>query len=136
MIAQVLPKITVACGRKESRRRAEQVEIWMKGTQPHSQGKGHRPSASGFLAIGWAKGIHPSTAGWQGADTANSQHWSLKVKVRVAQPFLTLCNPMDCSPWNSPGQNIGVGSFLFSQGSSQPKDQTQVSCIAAGFFTN
>ena len=29
-------------------------------------------------------------------------------KVRVAQ--LCLCNPMDCSPWNSSGQNTGVGS--------------------------
>ena len=23
----------------------------------------------------------------------------------------TLCNPMDCSPWNSPGQNTGVGNL-------------------------
>ena len=27
-------------------------------------------------------------------------------------------------------------AFLFSRGSSQPRDQTQVSCIAGGFFTN
>ena len=27
-------------------------------------------------------------------------------------------------------------TFLFSWRSSQPKDQTQVSCIAGGFFTN
>ena len=38
------------------------------------------------------------------------------------------------SPWNSPGQNTGVGSFPFSRGSSQPRDQTQVSCIAGGFL--
>ena len=31
-----------------------------------------------------------------------------KVKVSVAQSCLTLCDPMD-SPWNSPGQNTGVG---------------------------
>ena len=30
------------------------------------------------------------------------------------------------SPWNSPGKNTG--------GSSQPRDQTQVSCIAGRFF--
>ena len=41
--------------------------------------------------------------------------------------------------WNSPGQNTGVGSCIlqgipFSRGSSQPRDQTQVSCIADGFF--
>ena len=80
-----------------------------------------------------------------------------------------------CSPWNSPGQNTGVGSlsllqgifptqgsnpglphcgqilyqlshkgdwripvwvaYPFSRGSSQPRNQTVVSCIAGGFFT-
>ena len=34
----------------------------------------------------------------------------------VAQLCLTLCNPMD-SPWNSPGQNTGVGSLIPSPGS-------------------
>ena len=40
------------------------------------------------------------------------------------------------SPWNSPGQNIGVGSLSLLQESSQPRDQTQVSHIAGGFFTS
>ena len=80
------------------------------------------------------------------------------------------------TPWNSPGQNTGVGSlsllqgifstqglnpglphcrwilyqlshkesprilgwvvYLFSSGSSWPRNQTGVSCIAGGFFTN
>ena len=40
------------------------------------------------------------------------------------------------SPWNSPDQNTGVLAFPFSRGSSQPRDQTQVSCTAGGFFTN
>ena len=38
-------------------------------------------------------------------------------------------------PWNSPGQNTGVGSLSSSRGSSQPRDQTQVSCITGRFFT-
>ena len=29
------------------------------------------------------------------------------------------------SPWNSPGQNTGMGSLFFSRGSSQPRDWTQ-----------
>ena len=37
-------------------------------------------------------------------------------------------------PWNSPGQNTGVGSCFFSRGSSQPRDWTQVSHIAGRFF--
>ena len=40
------------------------------------------------------------------------------------------------SPWSSPGQNTGVGSHFFSRGSSQPRDRTQVSHIAGGFFTS
>ena len=44
------------------------------------------------------------------------------------------------SPWNSPGQNMGILSqwvaFPFSRGSSQPRDWTQVFCIAGGFFTS
>ena len=31
------------------------------------------------------------------------------------------------SPWNSPGQNSGVGSHSLLRRSSQPRDQTQVS---------
>ena len=54
---------------------------------------------------------------------------------------LNLCHPMDCSP---PGSSIyGLlqarilewGAIPFSRGSSRPRDQTQVSCIAVRFFT-
>ena len=41
----------------------------------------------------------------------------MKVKVKVAQSCLTLCNPMGLySPWNSLGQNTGVGSPSLFQG--------------------
>ena len=40
------------------------------------------------------------------------------------------------NPWNSPVQNTGVGSLSLLQGSSQPRDRTQVSCIAGRFFTS
>ena len=33
----------------------------------------------------------------------------------VAQSCPTLCDPLDC-PWNSPGQNTGVGSLFLLQG--------------------
>ena len=39
-----------------------------------------------------------------------------KMKVKVTQSCLTLCDPMDYSPWNSPGQNTGVGSLSLLQG--------------------
>ena len=35
--------------------------------------------------------------------------------MKVTQLCLTVCNPMD-SPWNSPGQNTGVGSLSLLQG--------------------
>ena len=38
-----------------------------------------------------------------------------KAKVKVAHSCLTLCDPMD-SPWNSPGQNTGVGTLSLLQG--------------------
>ena len=59
----------------------------------------------------------------------------------VTQPCLTLCDPMDCSLsgssalGNSPGKNTGVGCHAFLQGSSQPRDGTQVSQITDRFFT-
>ena len=39
-----------------------------------------------------------------------------KVKVKISQLCLTLCDPMDCSAWNSPGQNTGGGSLSLLQG--------------------
>ena len=39
-------------------------------------------------------------------------------------------------PWNSPGQNTEVGNLPLSRGSSQPRDLTQVSSIASGFFNS
>ena len=40
------------------------------------------------------------------------------------------------SPWNSPGQNTGVGNLSFLQGIFSIMDQTQVSCIVGEFFTS
>ena len=38
-------------------------------------------------------------------------------------------------PWISPGKNTGVDSHSFSRGSSQARDQTQISYTARRFFT-
>ena len=54
----------------------------------------------------------------------------------VAQSCPTLCDPVDCSPPGSSVHGILQVRILewvtisFSRGSSQPRDQTQVSCIA------
>ena len=43
---------------------------------------------------------------------------------------------MDYSPWNSPGQNTGVGSLSLLQQILPTQDRTQVSHIADRFFTS
>ena len=40
----------------------------------------------------------------------------MKVKVKEVQSCPTLFDPMDCSPWNSPGQNTGACSLSLLQG--------------------
>ena len=40
------------------------------------------------------------------------------------------------SPWNFPGQKTGVESHYLLQGTSQPRDQTQVSCIVGRLFSS
>ena len=62
-------------------------------------------------------------------------------KVKAAQSYLTLCDPVDCSPPVSSVHGILQAGILewvaipFSRGSSQPRDRTQVSHIADRFFT-
>ena len=61
--------------------------------------------------------------------------------VLVAQSCLTLCGLMDCGPPGSSVHGVLQARILewvtipFSRGSSQPRDQTWVFCIAGGFFS-
>ena len=64
----------------------------------------------------------------------DTRKWS---EVLVAQSCLTLCDPMNCSLLGSSVHGTLQARILewvaisFSRGSSQPRDQTQVSCIVA-----
>ena len=67
--------------------------------------------------------------------------FSSSSESEVTQSCPTLCNPMDCS---LPGFSVhGIfqarvlewDAISFSRGSSQPRDQTLVSCIASRRFT-
>ena len=61
----------------------------------------------------------------------------LEVKVKVAQSCPTLCDPMDYIVHEIlQARILRSAAFPFSRGSSQPRDRTQVSCIAGGFFTS
>ena len=64
--------------------------------------------------------------------------------AKLLQLCLTLCHPMDCSPWDSFVRGILQAWILewvavsFSRGSFWPRDQTRVlciSCVAGGYFT-
>ena len=70
------------------------------------------------------------------AHTRSNQGQVKWKSLSCVQVFVT---PWSTDPGNSPGQNIVVENtpaFPFSRGSSQPRDQTQVSCIAGRFFTS
>ena len=62
-----------------------------------------------------------------------------KVKVK-SQSCPTLCNPMDCGPPDSSVHGILQARILewvampSSRGTYQPRDPTQVSCIAGRLF--
>ena len=59
------------------------------------------------------------------------------VSVKVAQSCLTLCDSMDYIVHVILQASILEWvTFLFSRGYSQPRDRTQVSPIAGGFFTS
>ena len=58
-------------------------------------------------------------------------------KVKAAQSCLTLCDPRDYTVHGILlARILDWVAFPFSRGSSQLSDQTRVSCIAGGFFTN
>ena len=59
------------------------------------------------------------------------------VKVKVTQLHPTLCDPMDYTVHGIVQARILEWvAFPFSRGSSKPRDGTQVSHIAGGFFTS
>ena len=65
----------------------------------------------------------------------------LFTRVSVAQSCPTLCDPMNCSPPGFSVHGMVQARILewvaipLSRGSSQPRDQTLVSCIAGRLFT-
>ena len=62
---------------------------------------------------------------------------SLKMKVKIAQSYLTLCDPMDYTVHGILQARILEWAALpFSRGPAQPRDLMQVSWIVGGFFTS
>ena len=89
-------------------------------------------SSAGFLTV-WGVGLNPNF--WLSRCLVGPK------KNKVAQSCLTLWDSMDYSPPRSSVHGIFQARILervaipFSRGSSQPRNQTRVSCIAGRFFT-
>ena len=101
----------------------------------------------------WAQKAHvkPKALCWAVAVPAQREsHWLLYVFLpqsqggggtSVAKTCLTLCDPMDCSPPVSSEHGILQAriqewvAMPSSRGTSWPRDQTCISCIAGRFFT-
>ena len=64
------------------------------------------------------------------------------MKVLITQSCPTLCDPMDCSPTGTSVHGVLQAriqewvAISFSRESSQPRDGTQLSCIAGRLFTH
>ena len=74
--------------------------------------------------------------------TVNILEFDLLIKAMlcfITQSYPTLCDPMDCCPQGSMGilqaRILEWVVMPSSRGSSQRRDQTQVSYIASRFFT-
>jgi len=70
-----------------------------------------------------------------------SWNWKSLSHVQLFATPWTMYNPMDfATPWTVHGilqaRTLEWVPFSFSRGSSQTRDQTQVSHIAGGFFTS
>ena len=86
------------------------------------------PESLKSLAL--ARGFFTTSATWE----ALLLTWS---EVKVTQLCPTLCNPMGYAVYGIlQARILEWVAFPFSRGSSQPRDQTQVSWIAGGFFTS
>ena len=68
--------------------------------------RSHSPSAKGDPWVWEVIGQRFWLSQWRGC-------WS---EVKVAQSCPIPCDPMDYSPWDSPGQNTGVGNLSLLQG--------------------
>ena len=74
---------------------------------------------------------------WEALYLLHSRNTYCLCEVKVAQSYPTLCAPMDYTVHGLlQARKLEWVAIPFSKGSPQPRDQTQVSHIAGGFFTS
>ena len=126
------------------KRWAEKWDGWMDGCEGgrKKDWKKGRMEEGAKEEMQW-KRKKPSSGLWTPSLLLLLYHtrWWSKVNILAAQLYLTLCDPMSCSPPGSSVHGILQARILewlsipFSKGSSWPRDQTQVSCIAGDWNT-
>ena len=89
----------------------------------------------------WSAKLIPSQKSEQDGERENIHIYTHTHKpqkrVKVTQSCLTLCDPMDYLDHEIlQARILEWAAFPFSRGSSQPRDQTHVSCIVGGLFTS
>ena len=90
----------------------------------------YEPSGGGSNALHVKKRQNSSVIHFPSVILREKTSLKQKAKVEFVQSCPTLCDPMDY-----PGQKLEWVAFPFSRGSPQPRDRTQVSHVAGGFFT-
>ena len=128
---------------KEMERSLEKpLEKWDSGRNFSSKlsfslRSGRFPSLSLFPVCGrsFSTGIPKCMIPW--STNIGASCWG----VVCVLSYVWLCDPMDCSPSGCSVHGISQARILewvaisLSRGSSPPKDQTHISCIAGRFFT-
>ena len=113
-----------------------QARIWIWVAMPSSRGSS-RPKDwthdSYVSCIDRQVLYHWSTRGAHMNYSVQSIIWS---EVKVAQLCLTLCDPMEYTVHGILQARMLEWVAVLFRESSQPRDGTQVSCIAGGFFTS
>ena len=135
----------------------EFLDIWDNKwkTDPRTQGPGRtlRIREAICLALDHTAGewqfigtMTMTSPWWMKLNTLKKRKWpnssfcilhTLKVKVKVTQSCLTLCDPMNYTVLGIlQARILEWVAFPFSRGTSQPRVWTQVSHIAGRFFTS
>jgi len=102
-------------------------------------------TSKGLIPMSLLKGIKDSNASLSNWATLIINHWkayegstdysAMKVKVKITQLCLTLCDPMDYTVLGIlQARILEWAAFPFSRGSSQPGNWTQVSLIGGRFL--
>ena len=92
----------VLCYSSPEKLRDQETPWWSSGEDFTFQCKGCR--------------FEPWSGSFPGGSDSKESACNVALKVKVTQSCPTICDPMDYIPWNSPGQNTGVGSLSLLQG--------------------